>query len=56
MDLHNEGGDDVLGVDQSWDAQVLDALGAEDGGASLKPGHVVGAVQQLRHHNTCNNT
>ena len=41
-DLHEEGGDDGSGVDEAGDAQVLDALVAEDGGTSLEPGDVVG--------------
>ena len=51
--LHGDGCDDVLGVDEAWHSQVLDALGAKDGRARVKPGHVVGLVQQLRNHNAC---
>lgn len=50
--LHGDGGDNVLGIDEAWHAQVLDALGGKDGRASVKPGHVAGAVQQLRHNDT----
>ena len=54
--LHQQGGHNGPGIDQAWDAQVLDALVAEDGGSGLEPGHVVGAVQQLGHDHACQST
>ena len=39
--LHKEGGNDGLGIDEAGNTQVLDALVVKDGGASLEPGDVL---------------
>lgn len=52
-DLYKEGGNDVLGIDHSWDAQVLDAVLVEDGGSRLEPRNVLCAVQELWHDDAC---
>jgi hypothetical protein len=49
-DLDDEGGHNVLGVDEAWDSQVLDARFSEDLGAGVKPCDMVGSVQELRDH------
>jgi hypothetical protein len=54
--LHDEGGDDAVRVDEARDTEVLDALLAEDLLAGLEPHHVVGALQELRHHAACGAT
>ena len=53
--LDKEGSNNAPGIDESWDPQVLDALLGEDGGTSLKPRHVVCAVEELRDDATCIN-
>ncbi len=52
--LGNDYGDNVLGVDQGGVAEVVEAIGAEDGGSSLEPdglsqGHAV-VGEQLGGH------
>ncbi|MCJ1461841.1 hypothetical protein MMC07_000440 [Pseudocyphellaria aurata] len=51
--LDKEGSHDVLGVDDSWNTQVLDAVLVKDGSASLEPGDVLGAIKELRHDAAC---
>ena len=53
--LDKEGSNNAPGIDESWDPQVLDALLGEDGGTSLKPGHMVCAVEELRDDATWTN-
>ena len=52
-DLHKEGGDDGLGIDEAGDTQVLNALLVKDGCSCLPPGDVVCSVEQLWHYAAC---
>ena len=51
--LGAEGEENGAGVDEAWDSKVLDAIAVKDGGASLEPWDVVGAIKQLWGHAAC---